>query len=237
MNRATSLFMTIIALTAAGCASSVKDINRAPEFSPVGANIGSPGGLSDPAFYPIQPEAPKYSLWNKRQAQFFRDPRAAQPGDVLTVIISIDEKAELDNKSGRSRVSSQVYGAAADFESSSGSGGGIAGNLDLGSNTRSNGQGVIERSEKIELAVAAIVTNALPNGNMVISGSQEIRVNNEMRVLNVTGVVRPRDISGYNTISYEKIAEARISYGGRGRVSEVQQPPYGQQFLDMVAPF
>lgn len=236
MKRLASSLMVGCVMAMSGCASSIKDINRAPELSPVGANIGHNYGLSDPAFYPTQPDAPKYSLWNKRQADFFSDPRATRPGDVLTVIISIDEKAELDNKSGRSRVSSQIYGANGDFSSSSGASGELEGNLKLGSNTRSNGQGTIERSEKIQLSIAAIVTNTLPNGNIVISGSQEIRVNNEMRVLNVAGVVRPRDISGYNTISYEKIAEARISYGGRGRSSEVQQPPYGQQFLDMISP-
>jgi len=85
--------------------------------------------------------------------------------------------------------------------------------------------------------VAAIVNEVLPNGNVVISGSQEVRVNFEVRVLNIAGIVRPRDISPKNTISYDKIAEARVSYGGRGRLMEVQQPAYGQQLYDIVTPF
>ncbi|MGH6860266.1 MAG: flagellar basal body L-ring protein FlgH, partial [Phyllobacterium sp.] len=129
-----------------------------------------------------------------------------------------------------------IYGATADIGGSGVTASDLGGNLDLNSDSRSKGEGKIERSEKIDLSVAAIVTNILPNGNLVIRGSQEIRVNNELRVLNVAGVVRPRDISGYNTISYEKIAEARISYGGRGRQTEVQQPPWGQQVLDAVSP-
>ena len=105
------------------------------------------------------------------------------------------------------------------------------------SSSSSNGQGTIDRSEKLRLSVAAIVNEVLPNGNVVISGSQEVRVNYELRILNIAGIVRPRDISPKNTISYDKIAEARVSYGGRGRLMEVQQPAYGQQIYDVVAPF
>ena len=108
---------------------------------------------------------------------------------------------------------------------------------DINAETSTKGEGAITRSESIELLVAAVVSDVLPNGNLVISGTQEVRVNFEMRVLSVAGIVRPRDIATDNTISYEKIAEARISYGGRGRITEVQQPAWGQQLFDTVAPF
>ncbi len=220
----------------AGCANNIRDFNRAPEMSPVGTGVGQGFNVTDPAYYPSQPQPQKYSLWRDSQASFFRDPRATNPGDVLTVDITIDDKAKLDNKSDRSRVASSGYGLSADIGGSGVSASDIEGNLALNSDSRSKGEGKIDRSEKINLQVAAIVTAILPNGNMVIRGSQEIGVNNELRVLNVAGVVRPRDITNLNRIPYDKIAEARIFYGGRGRQSEVQQPPWGQQILDTVSP-
>ena len=111
------------------------------------------------------------------------------------------------------------------------------GSLGLGAKSGANGSGSIDRSEKVDVSVAAVVTEVLPNGNLLISGTQEVRVNFELRIVNVTGIVRPRDISTGNTIDYEKIAEARISYGGRGRISEVQQPRWGQQLIDAIAPY
>jgi flagellar L-ring protein precursor FlgH len=108
--------------------------------------------------------------------------------------------------------------------------------LNIGSNTSTKGQGTTERSEKLQLRVAAVVTGILQNGNLVISGSQEVRVNQELRILNVAGIVRPLDVDHNNTVAYDKIAEARVSYGGRGRLTEVQQPPIGQQLVDILSP-
>jgi flagellar L-ring protein precursor FlgH len=238
MNKALFAAATLVLL--AGCATRPEEIGRAPDLSPVAANLGV---QNNPQYsgYPVRPSKASYSLWDQRSTNFFKDPRAAEPGDVLTVIISINDRANMDNKTDRERVSKGLYGGGASFDTSSLSGAGAGGTMDASVNTRSNssskGKGTIERSEDIRLQVAAIVNDTLPNGNMIIRGSQEVRVNNELRVLNVVGVVRPRDISGNNTISYDKIAEARISYGGRGRLSEIQQPPYGQQILDQISPF
>ncbi len=154
----------------------------------------------------------------------------------MTVNIQIDDKAQFDNASDRSRVSSVDAGLSYGFAFKGWQADGTA-DVGLESSSSSQGQGTIDRSEKLRLSVAAIVTEVLPNGNVIISGSQEVRVNYEVRVLNIAGIVRPRDISPRNTISYDKIAEARVSYGGRGRIMEVQQPAYGQQIFDAVTPF
>jgi flagellar L-ring protein precursor FlgH len=109
--------------------------------------------------------------------------------------------------------------------------------VELGSSSSASGKGSVKRSEKLELRVAATVVDVLPNGVLAISGSQELRVNFEMRELLVTGYVRPQDISRKNEITYDKIASARVSYGGRGQITDMQQPRYGQQVLDAILPF
>ncbi len=227
------------ALTGA-CAVDPADIGREPHLTPVGAGLRPnmvPVLGEPPPFRPYRQDA---SLWTDGSADLFRDPRARRIGDVVTVRISIKDKASLDNTSNRTRNSNKSLGLFGSYGiDKNGATSEWEGELDaeLQSKTTSKGEGGIKRSESIQLSVAAVVSEVLPNGNLVISGSQEVRVNFEVRVLSVAGVVRPRDIATDNTISYDKIAEARVSYGGRGRITEVQQPGVGQQLLDIFIPF
>lgn len=228
--------MVLAALALAGCTTPVSEINRAPALSPVGYGVGA-----DPKSAYSYPEPPKqqgrrYSLWDDRQSKFFTDARALSAGDILTVDIQINDRARFRNESERSRNASRGIGVAANagwnWIGTSGSA-----DIDVDSSTSSKGSGATARSEDIRMSVAAVVTDVLPNGNLVINGSQEVLVNHEMRVLTITGIVRPSDIGAANTVSYERIAEARISYGGRGRLTEVQQPGWGHQLADNVLPF
>ncbi len=220
-----------------GCAGQLEDVGRAPEMSPVGYGLA----VQQPAAYPLstfgQGTVKDYnSLWASGRDNFFADPRAKKVGDVLTVTIQINDRANMDNSSDRRRTSDIGWGGTMDYDWD-GIGHGGSGNLGVDSGSGSAGSGSIDRSEEIQLSVAAVVTDRLPNGNLVISGSQEMRVNFEMRILQIAGIVRPRDIQAINTIPYDKIAEARVSYGGRGRITEVQQPAWGQQIYDIVTPF
>jgi len=224
----------VLALVLAGC-GGLKEIGVEPALSPVGAGLE---GAAPPPLYAGYPAPPqkRFSLWNDRQSRLFTDPRALSPGDILTVKIRINDRARFKNESERSRTARRSLGGALDYEwDGIGSGGSFDGSLN--SATASAGDGETNRSENLELSIAAVVTEVLGNGNMIIQGSQEVRVNAELRILTIGGIVRPADIGPENTIPYERIAEARISYGGRGRLTEVQQPPYGQQFLDRVLPF
>ncbi len=222
--------------TLAGCGTGMNDIGRAPAMSPIGSGLEF-GQTAQMALYPKAPPSRQhgYSLWRDSQAALFKDARAMQVGDILTVNIAINDKATFDNQTDRSRTNKSGISLDGNFDTGGASASGSAG-INYGSNTSTKGDGSIARSEKLDLRVAAVVTGILPNGNLVISGSQEVRVNQEMRILNVAGIVRPRDVNADNTISYEKIAEARISYGGRGRLSEVQNPPVGQQIVDKYSP-
>ncbi|MCA6123788.1 flagellar basal body L-ring protein FlgH [Bradyrhizobium sp. WSM 1704] len=221
-------------LMLSGCAQDPSEVLRGPQLSPVG------DGLRTPA-YPI-PVTPRVrtpvsyrSTWDDG-TDLYRDPRARRVGDVVTVVISMQDKAKLDNKTDRQR-DSQIKFSLDWLANMAGWADTGQGNANLTTNSQTKGVGQIDRAEDIKLSVAAIVTDVLPNGNLMISGSQEFRVNLEMRVLNVGGIVRPRDISRGNTITYDKIAEARVSYGGRGRLTDVQQPGWGHRIYDAVAPF
>lgn len=232
-------------LSACGALDRVADIGSAPEMT----KIVNPTTQRD--YQPVSLPMPtpkvsitqKNSLWASNRQTFFKDQRAADVGDIITVMIDIEDEATLDNETERSRSSSE--GASANsllgYEQSLGR---ILPEaidptslIDAGADSSHVGAGSIEREEEITVKLAALVTQILPNGNMVIHGQQEVRVNFEKRILSIDGVIRPQDIMMDNTISYEKIAEARISYGGEGQITDVQQPRYGQQLYDIVFPF
>ena len=223
----------------------IKHIGEPPGLSPIQVqpNIaaGAPVYLPQPASDYQAPQA--NSLWQVGSRSFFRDPRAAKVGDLLTVQIAIGDQAKIANTTTRSTNASENASAPNLLGLESRLKGFLPDAVDpsslvkLGSDSSNTGTGTVDRSESINLTVAAVVTQVMPNGNLVIQGQQEVRVNNEVRELAISGVVRPEDISNANTISHTQIAEARISYGGRGQITDVQQARYGQQFFDIVWPF
>lgn len=238
--------LAFVATAGVGCSVKPEAINKEPTLSPVGAGIEQKAVT--PATYDHmhrtafqKPEGTNTSsLWAPRGADLFRDRRARRLGDIMTVTISMKDRAIMDNRSKRTRDSEHGFGldwAHGIDTFGVKTEGKAAVNSALKSNTATDGKGEIERSESIDLRLAAVVTDVLPNGNLLIQGSQEVRVNFELRVLTFTGVVNVGDIRADNTIPYERIAEARISYGGRGRSMEVQQPAWGHQLIDQISPF
>lgn len=213
----------------------MEDIGQAPELTPVGQGIGTVA--SQPSLSGIEALGMSDHGWIGGNADYFRDARASRKGDLLTINIEINDKATLNSTSNRSRNSSADGGVGFNYDVMGIVEADVNGEGEIESSTSSAGQGSTARSERVELSVAAIVTRVMPNGYLLIEGSQEVLVNFEQRTLHVTGLIRPVDISPNNSISYEKIAEARISYGGKGRISEIQQPSWGQQIWDRVTPF
>lgn len=190
-----------------------------------------------------QRQVDQASLWTGDKQSLLGDRRAMAKGDILTVVIEIDEEAEISNDTQRSRSGSesmeipQLFGLPQRIDEQLPPGASMADAVELGSKSQSGGKGSVKRNEKLTLRVAVTIVDVLPNGILAISGSQELRVNFELRELLVTGYVRPEDITRQNEITYDKIASARVSYGGRGQITDVQQPRYGQQALDVILPF
>jgi flagellar L-ring protein FlgH len=239
MTKRVPALMAVLLL--AGCQSqTMREIGNAPAMSPIGSGLQY-AQTPQMASYPKQPRqlASGYSLWSDSQAALFKDARALNVGDILTVDIQINDRASFDNETERKRTNSTSLGWGANVSNLFGwtPEAGTTGDLGTDSSSDSHGKGSTERAERLKLLVAAVVTGILENGNLLISGSQEVRVNHEIRILNVAGIVRPQDVNADNMISYDKIAEARISYGGRGRLTEIQQPPVGQQVVDLFSPF
>ena len=235
--------MLSVAALGGGCSSidRLSQIGETPKLS----SIENP--TTQPGYKPVQmpmpkPEAVSYnanSLWRNGSRSFFKDQRAHQIGDLLTVTVNITDQANFANETQRSRTVTEDSGITAFLGSALlGSGAALPGRLLTADATSSaDGKGTIQRQETLQTNIAAVVTQLLPNGNLVVEGKQEIRVNFEKRELIVAGIVRPEDIQSDNTIDSSKIAQARIAYGGHGQITDVQQPRYGSQVMDVLLPF
>lgn len=234
--------LLVVALSACG---RMDHIGRAPTFSESegGGEVVAMRSPTPSMDFLSPTPAPGSSLWSAGQSSLLGDQRAAKRGDILTVVIEIDERAEISNETERSRSSGenlsmpQLLGVPQRINENLPLGASMANAVDVTSSSSAAGDGSVKRREKLELRIAATVVDTLPNGVLAISGSQEVRVNFELRELLVAGYVRPEDISRQNEITYDKIASARIAYGGRGQISDVQQPRYGQQVMDVLLPF
>lgn len=225
--------------------SKLTEVGKAPSFTPLEGSYQHHAMYSTPMPAFAEPTGPTEasSLWTAKSGSLFGDRRAGHRGDILTVVIQIDDKAEISNSSDRTRSGSQsmaipsLLGIPQRLNEKLPAGASMADAVDTSSDSTFAGQGSVQRNEKLTLRVAATVVEELPNGVLRIEGQQEVRVNFELRELVVTGYVRPADISRQNEITYDRIAGARIAYGGRGQITDVQQPRYGQQISDIVLPF
>ncbi len=241
---------TLLAALAVSACSSTLDRLESVGKPPVVSEVANP--TQDPAYQPLtwplpeeKPPTKQYanSLWQPGSRAFFRDQRANRVGDILRVKISIKDQAQLDNETERKRDSADTVGMPNVFGVEKKIFGILPGKADpsslvsANSKTNTKGTGSIKRQDTINTQVAAIITQVLPNGNFVIDGKQEMRVNFELREVSVKGVVRPQDINSDNTIDSTQIAEARIIYGGKGQLTDVQQPRWGSQVVDAIAPF
>lgn len=243
------ILMAIAALSACGTMDRLGHVGRAPKMSevePVATPEAPPSLAPDRAAAPAAGEnaaapAPSASLFRSGVGALFQDQRAARVGDILTIRIDIADKAAVSNSTSRTRDGSESGGASALFglEKIVRKIAGVDTSNLVSSQTASSaaGKGSTSRSETISMTMAAVVTAVLPNGNLIIRGRQETRVNFELRELLVSGIVRPQDIARDNSIRHTQIAEARISYGGKGQLTDAQQARWGQQLLDVLSPF
>lgn len=243
---ARGLALLAVPLTLVGCGSlqRLSEVGRPPGMT------ASADPTKEPGYRPLTMPMPavqtasleRNTLWRNGSRAFFKDQRAAQVGDIVTVLVSISDAAQLQNNSDANRKSSEglglpnILGLEASIPKMLA--GAVASSLlTANSNNGNTGTAQIKRNETVTLKLAGVVTQVLPNGNLVVAARQEMRVNSELREMAVTGVIRPQDIASDNTVRSDRMAEARIAYGGRGQLTDVQTPRWGQQILDIVLPF
>ncbi len=241
------LALSILAAGLAGCntLTRLSEVGDGPELSeiqnPTARRDYQPVSMPMPA--PRMAENNPNSLWRTGAKAFFKDQRAKEVGDILTITLALDDSATLENKTERDREDTEdaditnLLGLEAEFTNVLPEGINPGSVSSFGNVHSTSGDGSIDRSEEINLTLAAIVTQVLPNGNLVVFGRQEMKVNFEMRELAVMGIIRASDIDYSNNISHDKIAEMRVAYGGRGTLSDLQQPRWGTQVWDIVFPF
>lgn len=239
-----SLLAPALLLALAGCngLQRLSEVGRPPALSPTEDPTRTPGWrpvtMPMPAAQPAPVEGE--SLWRPGSRAFFKDQRAARVGDLVTVLVSMNDQATLKNATTATRNSAQAMGVPNLF--------GLENLLvhvpmdpsklvSTSSNNSNVGVGQVQRSETVTLRLAGVVTQVLPNGNLVVMAHEQFRADNELRDLRVSGVIRPEDIASDNTVRSDRMAEARIAYGGRGALTDVQAAPWGQQALDVVLPF
>lgn len=238
---AATLITLAVALTGCSAAQRLENIGEVPAMTKIQDPTAAPG--YQPVAMPVpQSELVQHnfgSMWQPGARAFFKDHRAGRVGDLLTITVAIKDQAILNNqtqntrKDSTSSIGTNMLGLETILPSAISASSLVNASGTLGT----DGQAQINRSEQITTTLAALVTQVLPSGNLVIVGKQEIRVNYEVRDLQITGIVRPTDIDATNSVTYDKIAEARISYGGHGQGSDLQQPRYGTQFFDIISPF
>lgn len=240
--RVVGLFVLMLPmLTGCGALSRLSDLGRPPSMTP----ITDPTLARDyrPLTMPMPPLQPSphdlASLWRPGSRAFFKDQRAAQVGDLLTVLVDITDNADVENNTTASRTGTETMGIPSLFglkqkilQAATG-----ASSVSTNSANSNIATGTIKRNESVTLRLAGMITQVLPDGNFVVAARQEVRVNSELRVLQVSGIVRPQDITGDNTVTHDRMAEARISYGGNGQLTDLQTPRYGQQLMDVLLPF
>jgi flagellar L-ring protein precursor FlgH len=245
--RLAAALLIATSLSACNTFTRLSQVGEEPKLSKIDNPAAKQASVTMPMPTPMPVERQANSLWRPGARAFFKDQRATQIGDILTVTINIADTASLTNSTTRTRNNSESADTSNLLGLERKIWERIPGNnnatldptnlINLGSQSNSTGTGQITRQDTIALRVAAVVTQVLPNGNLVVNGSQEVRVNFETRVLQIAGVIRPQDIQSDNAISYDRIAEARIAYGGRGQITDMQQPRWGQQIYDIVFPF
>jgi flagellar L-ring protein FlgH len=234
-----------LTLSACNTLDRLSQIGNPPVLSTIGNPVKTSGykPVSMPMPSPVKVTRQANSLWQEGSRAFFKDQRASDIGDIITVVVELEDEAQLDIRKRHDRTKTDDFDVTGLFGLENLLAKALPGAptgpdlLNLNSAMANDGRGRVDRTETVNLRVAAVISQRLPNGNLVLFGRQEIRVNYEVREVVVGGIIRPEDIASSNTIGYGQMAEARIAYGGRGQLNDLQQMRFGSQVLEVLMPF
>jgi flagellar L-ring protein precursor FlgH len=243
--RAALILGAALTLNACNTLDRLSQIGNPPVLSTISNPVKTSGykPVSMPMPSPVRVVSQPNSLWQEGSCAFFKDQRASDVGDIITVVVELEDEAQLDNRTRHDRTKTDgldltgLFGLESLLAKALPGAPTGTGLVNLASDMANDGRGRIDRTETVNLRVAAVISQRLPNGNLVLFGRQEIRVNYEVREVVVGGIIRPEDIASSNEIKYDRMAEARIAYGGRGQLNDLQQMRFGAQVLEVLMPF
>jgi flagellar L-ring protein precursor FlgH len=228
-----AVFFWVWVVALAGCAANIKE-----------APLPEKMAVQEIAPEPEMPARQEGSLWHDRGllSNLFMDQKARTVGDIVTIRVAESATASNEAATKSQRTSSMAAGidnffnleqryppSEAFFNPFS--------KVEAALESGFDGGGSTTRSGSLSTYITARVTQVLPNGNLKILGTREVKINNEAQTIALTGIIRPKDISPDNVILSTYVSDAKIEYAGVGVINDRQRPGWLGRLFDVAWPF
>ncbi|MGY6519303.1 MAG: flagellar basal body L-ring protein FlgH [Lysobacteraceae bacterium] len=184
-----------------------------------------------------QPQAPTAGAIYRDNSglALFMDNKARNPGDLVTIVLEERMQAQTEASTATRKDSGASLSAPSIAGGPVTLGGRNVLEAELSAGRSFNGSGDSAQSNRLEGNITATVVDRLPNGNLIVAGEKQIRLNQGNEIVRIQGVIRPADILPDNTVRSSRVADARITYAGRGPIAEANAMGWLTRFFQSPA--